>query len=336
MLLASCWILVAVLPVVAVCQLNSDRYGVFSVTVFGRSEFRSACGALMRVTPAERVRYVSVSAETRQRVYRVSRSFSQLRPYFEGEAGRVWSKMDSGLAPEGEIAAGWFAWAFHHAASKAGYTLNARQVMAYYLRVANEVNDACEMGTLECGPPRSSALPRWYDGDGGLLLETVARSLSFLAHFDGFSVADRPAVGQEVMIRDFEAMTRERAATPAAWRERDERAAWAPAFAAAARRVIGAAYQNLFKWWLVAALGLWAWVGLGALKRRSLDFVFVLNTALLGACVSRAVVLSLISISAVDAINLPYFSPAYPLMLLFCTLATADAFRSNVQRQATS
>ncbi len=63
--------------------MNYIHYGVYAKTEMDATSFKSAYGALTRVKPAEVIRYVPVTQETRIRIYEVSPSFKELEGYLE-------------------------------------------------------------------------------------------------------------------------------------------------------------------------------------------------------------------------------------------------------------
>ena len=74
-----------------VAGLNKVHYGIFTTVEFKEPGFVSAYGALSRVKHTNWLPYVLVPRETRDRIYKASSAFSELRPFLEGNIGRQWS-----------------------------------------------------------------------------------------------------------------------------------------------------------------------------------------------------------------------------------------------------
>src|SRR5262249_35068988 len=65
------------------------------------------------------------------------------------------------------------------------------------------------------------------------------------------------------------------------------------------------------------------------LHSKQCSFLFIYNTALLGAVFTLLAILSVIDISAFPALH--YTSGAYPLLLIFCTISLADIINPRVR-----
>lgn len=215
---------VAVLPflvlglvLLCVALANLGAYGVLSVRESSEKPFLSAYGALVRIRPSVARRSVPVPEDVRRRAYAQSPTFRTLEPLLEGEVGRTFSAVGAELSPEagGDIAAGWLQFALRDAASGTGRYRDARTAAAFWARVADELNAACEAGRLECLPERHTMTP---PGVGRLLPEVLRRlpaGLAFLAS----SVDSSPALrdpgsssGSEAGRALFARMSRERLA----------------------------------------------------------------------------------------------------------------------------
>ncbi len=155
-----CW---AVLPVCLVSLINTHFYQVFTVTEFQHFAFPQAYGALLRVRPVQRYQYIPVTASTRQLLYRLSPAFRELEAPLEERLARGWAENSvdlTGFQPsEKQIAGGWWMWALRDAVSMAGYRSSGARAAAYYIRLANEVNDLCDKGALICTPPHKGMTP---------------------------------------------------------------------------------------------------------------------------------------------------------------------------------
>jgi hypothetical protein len=74
-----------------------------------------------------------------------------------------------------EIMTGFFVLALREAADMAGHHSTPSDAMAYYSRLADEVNGACDDGELACGTARSSLAPPWRWEYLGLTLQRACR-----------------------------------------------------------------------------------------------------------------------------------------------------------------
>ena len=209
--------LVLGLVLFCVALANRGAYGVLSVRESSERPFLSAYGALVRIRPSVARQSVPVPEDVRRRAYAESPAFGTLEPLLEGEVGRAFSALGAELSPEagGDIAAGWLQFALRDAASRTGRYRDARTAAAFWTRVADELNAACEAGRLECLPERHTMTP---PGVGRFLPEVLRRlpgGLAFLAS----SVDSSPALrdpgsssGSEAGRALFARLTRERLA----------------------------------------------------------------------------------------------------------------------------
>lgn len=149
------------LPLLIVCSLNFRHYGWFGTVEFRSRDFKNAYGALTRVQVGPAYSNVPVSREMRTALYRVSPAFAELQPYFEGP-NHPWANDEFFPIADHQILGGWFMWALRDAVVHAGHGHSARESLAFYRRLAEEVNRACDDGRLPARPPRSGLLPPWH------------------------------------------------------------------------------------------------------------------------------------------------------------------------------
>src|SRR6185312_9386733 len=94
-----------------------------------------------------------------------------------------------------EIAGGWFMWALRDATAAAGHATSGREAMAYYQRIADEVNAACDQGRLAAGPRRSGFVPIWHHEYLAPLRRSFLRSVGFFFSYDGVRLTPQPSSG---------------------------------------------------------------------------------------------------------------------------------------------
>lgn len=224
-----------------VAGMNKLRYGLFVVNELKSSEFRAAYGALLRVEHDEYKDAVPVPQSIRYKIYEVSPAFSELRPFLEGDIGKVWIMMFENIRrlyeenpdfakkvrmflnkePTGiwekavfegnsDILGGWFLWALRDSVAAAGYYASGPAAAGYYQRLAAEVNTACSEGRLHCLGERSSLTPPWRGEYIPLFQKTFVHSVFYLSRFEGFDVQSDPSIGDEKSLKIFRDITRER------------------------------------------------------------------------------------------------------------------------------
>ncbi len=205
------------LALLTVSTVNRICYGAFTTVEFKNRHFLDAYGALNRVKPEQAISRVPVTKETRTRIYPFSPAFQELKPYLEGNLGEKWATISSRVYPElkgKEIAGGWFMWALREAVDDAGYCSSAGKAMAFYSRLADEINAACDRGDLASFPKRSSMMPVWQSEFNRPLLHAIENVAKFLITFRAINPEPPNSKGTEsqmVLFRDF---THERLSLP--------------------------------------------------------------------------------------------------------------------------
>ncbi len=139
---------VAAVPL-AVAAVNARHYGVFDSTEVRGAHYLAANRALTSIAQDAPRRFVPVPRESRERAYAVSPALAELRPALEGPswARNVSCRIDRVCD---DVAAGYFRWLLRDAAAAAGHGGSPADFEAYFARVAQEVEGACERGALPC------------------------------------------------------------------------------------------------------------------------------------------------------------------------------------------
>lgn len=144
----------------AVAGANDRRYGVAVVAEPRSPGYRAAQRALRSVEHATPRRFSPVPAEVRARVYAVSPSFRRLEPWLEAPSwARSVSCKQLGICND---LGTYFAWRLREAVAARGGARGAPATEASFRRIAEEVQSACDAGTLRCRDVRFAFLhPYW-------------------------------------------------------------------------------------------------------------------------------------------------------------------------------
>ena len=308
--------------------VNLAHYKVFRNNDFRSSDYQSAYGALARIKHDRWTRYVVFPDDARKRAYAVSPAALELKPYFEGERGKIWEKVSCdqtrGLVCN-EIHSGWFMWALRDAVAIAGHYGSGRDSQAFYRRLAREVNAGCDRGAIPCGPPNSSLIPPWHPSFPAAILDSMRRVYVTSAALGNPHVYIKPSVGSAEQLALFRSMMRGPLATQAHVDSPDARVAIARVIA---RIEIGAASiaipVALLAWLVLLSRPVW---------RRHPGQVMV--AAVVAAFAMRIALLSILDATAIPSDNALYPSPAVPFALaipptvLFLALACVGLGRRD-------
>jgi hypothetical protein len=307
----------------ALSALNFRHYGIFTTCEFKRDEFKAAYGALTRVTPAHWHPHVPVARETRERIYAVSPAFARLQPLLEGKVGDNWAFNSAYLGiplEEREISGGGFMWALRDAVQRSGLSPDGDAAMAYYSRLAAEVNTACDNGQLAAGPRRASMLPPLVPAYFPFIRASITQGLLNAVTLRGLTVKPRPSSGSAERRAFFADLTRERL-TPA-----PEDAQWLIAQPIMDRiriRLLGhilAAYRLLVPWAAGAAAVAWIIATLLTVRRRRIPLLVPFGIGIAGSALAVVLIAALVDATSFPAVHPGYLSGFYGFYLLFIGL----------------
>ncbi|MCB1104283.1 MAG: hypothetical protein KDK74_06075 [Cephaloticoccus sp.] len=322
--------LTACLPLIAVSTLNKIHYGWFGTCEFRATAFKDAYGAMTRVQAGPQLPYVPVTREARVAMARASSAFAEIQTQFDLNIARAWaghSEFFTGIAPTDEqIGGGWFIWALREAVAKAGHAHSAAESLAFYRRLADEINEACETGELAAGPARSGFAPNWQDGDVNRLLRSAGDFIDFVVRFRHFNARTPPSVGTAEEIQLFQDLTGERLQPPAgALVTADPQTYLSYAWRVEALQTIGQKLRHSLFGLLITAqiitlLGL-----VVAVTKRRWTFPLTLAASAWGACAASILIHAAIQATSFPVKSVTSFAPIYPLLLLFVFAAAWDA-----------
>lgn len=228
-----------------VAGLNQIHYSIFTTVEFKEPDFVSAYGALSRVKHANWLPYVLVPRETREHIYKVSPAFSELRPFLEGDIGRIWadivrrmsesaekdplvmeyvrknqhniavkflrSNKAKAVYDDNDIPGGSFMWALRDAVAAAGHYSSGASAANYYKRLSHEINTACDEGRLECYGKRATMMAPWHKEYKVPLINSILQGMQSLAGFEEVAtVWPQSSAGSKEALTMFKRLTRER------------------------------------------------------------------------------------------------------------------------------
>ena len=352
-----------------VALLNAYHYGVYQVVELNNAPFKQAYAALLRVQGTQAaVRYLDLPASTRAEIYAVSPTFAELRETLEGPLLAAWQQPLICQAYQRsckDIPSSWLIWALRDAVATAGYYRNAPTAAAYYQRLTREIESACTQGQLTCAPPGLSLLPPLRAEHVPLIIQAFWGGIRFLSgwtqvpdslalpltrldtasrHYFLASLTDpggyaRPmqSNGNPEHLARFAALTHMRLATttpsdlPRQQRLQQQRLALLA--------VLNQTYAHAVPWLTLLALAAYLLSSWRNWQARRFSWLWLLNSALLGAIVSRLVLLAVIDACSFPAIHPQYLLPLYPLLYLWLILPWIDVLslvRGRPQRYTTA
>ncbi len=144
-------------PVAYVADRNQEVYGTRITNDSTEGEFPRAYGAWSRVRGVPLTPEVPINAAQRQAVYAVSESARDLQPSLEDPAN-PWYAYACEQDRCTDFPNGAEVWAFRDAAEAAGHFGSEPEFQAYFARVADEIELACDQQRIECAPDLPASL----------------------------------------------------------------------------------------------------------------------------------------------------------------------------------
>jgi hypothetical protein len=314
----------ALAPILTVCALNAHYYGWFGTVEFRAPEFIAAYGALGRVRADKPLDRVPLPREARLAIYKVSPTFARLEPLLEGRLGAGWG------GPERQFNGGMWVWALRDAVMDVSKPHNAREALAFYRQIADEVNAACDAGLLPAGPRHDSFLPPWSDYYSRGVRRDFYGYLRFFVRFDNFNARPMHSIGTFSQLEIFRDLTRWHLSASGSVPELTT-----PRSHALSVWRIGALQDigGVLRWLCVAAEAAgaiaWLWVVVQSLvRRRWPGYLWWLASAALGGAAAVFLIGLLIHVTSWPDWRPLRFSQAYPLLLLFAAATVAEMFRA--------
>jgi len=333
-----------------VSTINKNYYGTFSVVDIKTPEFLAAYGALTRVKQGTWQPVVPVTREVREKIYAVSPAFSELKPYFVADIGgwgstvkniregmklnpeldrsmkAVFQRDGSGFWEETfnddqqELLGAVFIWTFRYAAAAAGYHTSGDVAGEYYLRLAREINLACDEGQLDCYRERTSLVPPLNLGYAVPLFKTVINSLVYLARFDEFKASVSASSGSVESLNIYRNLTREPISALDNQSIKNGRSSL-DNIKLTVMTSIAKIYQLSMPVIFIFAGVVYLITTIQTFKSRMINSLWVITSIILMSIFVRAGELAMVHITSFPTINLIYLSPSYPLLLIFSALS---------------
>lgn len=305
-----------------VAGLNLHYYGIFTTCEFRETPFKDAFGAMLRVEPQNWRQYLPITRESRDRMYNVSPALAEVQPILEGSAGEGWAWLCESIthqpAKDHEIVVGWLMWALRSAAVEKGHGHNGAEVMAYYSKIAQEINDACDRGVLIGGKKRSGFMPPLRREYLQPFLTTFPRVYWYLLSFEGMDpVVKEPSSGSAEQISRFADLTRGRLTPPRDTMPTPKRQLWLDGIRLNLLSKIVLVYSYMAPIaggiaLVILLVSIWF-----AFARRCLPYFAILAIGTAVANLAIVLIVTLIDITSFPALNTGYFTGSYALWLLF-------------------
>jgi hypothetical protein len=329
--------------------LNKIHYGVYTTTELKSDFFLSAYGAILRVKHEKPQPFIPLPKAVRQKIYAVSPTFNELKPFFEGHWGQNWVKhgrrfilrekvLDQTWHEQNreEIIGSIFIWTFRSAVKLAGYHQSGELAESYYTRLAAEINQACEQKLLDCWPQRATLRPPYQSEYLPLTMRSFLFATQAVIRFSHLPLYSSKHNVACTLPSFFSDTVRGRLIQLSCYSQPDSNEA--KPLVQIIKTTMVKIYQFFMPLLIPIALLLYLFSVIHLLRFRQISFLVVLNTALLGAILARILIVVLVDSSAWPIMNtmtgsvkptMPrYLVPVYPLLLTFLVLSVSSYVQS--------
>lgn len=146
----------------ALLTVNFLTYGSFVGVDFQERAFKDVISALSSIENGGQIPQVPVSTTAMEKAAAVSPAFARLAPDLRPDGPLAkWYEAGCAALPHtcGQIAGGWFVWAFRDAAANAGDFASPQQARAAFSRMTADIRAACAAGTLTCRTTVDAHIP---------------------------------------------------------------------------------------------------------------------------------------------------------------------------------
>jgi len=320
-----------------VSYLNQHFYGTKCVVELKSDAFLSGYGALLRVrakqTPAA---HVVVPTSVRKQIYEVSPTFRELEPLLEGELGKGWQQFGCQIFPEtcGEIAAGWFLWAFREAVALTGHHSNGQEASKYYEQLGKEINTACNEGKLSCFPERHSLMPPIRIKTYVDIVKNMPKGLLYVLRFETFlDRLSQPfySQGADELLVYYQDMTHEQIAPSQDGSYQASPSLPIQTMLDTIKRTIlkkiASIYAAATTYLLFFALFFYFFSLLNSFRKKRVQPLTLFSTILILGISSRLFILSFIDVTSFPGYTPNYLSPLYSFVILFICMSYFDFFQ---------
>ena len=320
--------------ILVVCSLNYLCYGVFITTEFKANSFKAAYGSLLRVKHDTFAQYLTVPKETRHRMYTLSPSFNELNGYLDGWGGKRWASFGAALsgypADSGEIPGILFFWAFRDAVADAGYYQHAPTAMAYYDRLADEINTACDSGQVACFSEKATLVPRWRPEFRSLMIDSFGMGILRMCSF--FEVpSPQFSTGASSGWEAFKRIARSPIAIAPGQPGYSATTDYSPLDQRKIRylQFIPTIYRYTIP--LFSAIGILLLI-IAPFRQRGFSALWIINASLIGAVLTRLYILSYFYMTSFDAFKPRHMGAIYSAFIPFGCLSLCFLYDLVIKR----
>jgi hypothetical protein len=182
---------IVMLSSAAIAEMNERVYGWRTDVEVKAPEFVSAYTSLARIVPEKTEPLIVVPRSSRAIAYRVSPAARELQPALEGPLGRTWTDVvcKSSAHVCTDIAGSFFVWALRDAVAAAGHYTSGRDARDYYVRLAAEIDRACDTAAIACRPKAPTIFPNPELSQLPEILANVRDGIVMVTTFSPFSLA---------------------------------------------------------------------------------------------------------------------------------------------------
>lgn len=197
----------------SISLINYKYYGIFVRVDESKTPFSEAIKTIYSVPTKENIRYVSVTKEKINRLYKISPSLNSISKEIDTYS-KIFDNADRN-PNDGEVEDGWFWWVLRFAVNEKGYYKDAKTANIFYKNIAKEIETAQKSGKIEKQNTMPSALMSpWRKGYLNQLTKAFIKTIKFTVSYEDVEAKIIPSNSDLHTIGIFEITTNNKAIYP--------------------------------------------------------------------------------------------------------------------------
>lgn len=190
-----------------ISALNYKSYRTFVTVETTSSYFKRFMSNLNSVEPSKYKPYIPVQKDVREKIYKISPTFSLLKNTLENPQNG-WKTHGCNVYPStcGDYAGGWFIYALRDAVKDAGFYENSARSRFFYESVSKDIEAGCANKIISCRKPVISLMPSSQLIDFDVLAKSFIKSINFVFRLESdHHYSDFPLTNKESLeiAKDF-------------------------------------------------------------------------------------------------------------------------------------
>lgn len=320
-------------PILLTMTANYVAYNSFEIVEAKRTSFVRAINAINSVSIDQEITYLPAPHEKREKIYQISPTFSELKPFFEIH-GKAWAQPGCLIYPHtcGDYAGGWFMWALRDGVSALGQYSSPQQADDFYNRITSEIQKACHEKILKCNETFFPYAPQINMDIWDKLGHAVSQSINLTMYQTELPLMENPSWGPAARLSQISLFLGKPQTVPMSTNPPNH-IKLTTHIALSIKGWLIDQYKHLSPILFFSAALIFCLNLIGIVKKKlKLHFLFIFAASLWTLYISRILLVSLIDVTSFPAVTHLYLMPAYPI-LTAASIGSLAAFFYSLEKR---